>query len=73
MEEIALSDQLSFPPMRPMENQEGFQCAFLIRMLFSCLVDADLLDTEAFYLFLNSGGNSVIMSKSPNRDRDLLK
>ncbi|AVR89899.1 CRISPR-associated helicase/endonuclease Cas3 [Thauera aromatica] len=26
-----------------------FQAAFLIRMLFSCLVDADYLDTEAFY------------------------
>jgi len=26
-----------------------FQAAFLVRMLFSCLVDADYLDTEAFY------------------------
>ncbi len=26
----------------------GFQAAFLIRMLFSCLVDADFLDTEKF-------------------------
>ncbi|MBB3196622.1 CRISPR-associated endonuclease Cas3'' [Roseateles terrae] len=26
-----------------------FQMAFLVRMLFSCLVDADYLDTEAFY------------------------
>jgi CRISPR-associated endonuclease/helicase Cas3 len=26
----------------------GFQTAFFIRMLFSCLVDADFLDTEAF-------------------------
>ena len=52
MEEIALTDQLSFPPMKPIENMEGFQFAFLIRMLFSCLVDADFLDTEAFYLNL---------------------
>ncbi|MCB1899320.1 MAG: CRISPR-associated helicase Cas3' [Rhodocyclaceae bacterium] len=28
---------------------EMFQAAFLVRMLFSCLVDADYLDTEAFY------------------------
>ena len=27
----------------------GFSCAFLIRMLFSALVDADFLDTEAYY------------------------
>lgn len=27
----------------------GFSQAFLIRMLFSCLVDADFLETEAFY------------------------
>ncbi|MEO8927616.1 MAG: CRISPR-associated endonuclease Cas3'' [Caulobacteraceae bacterium] len=27
----------------------GFSQAFLIRMIFSCLVDADFLETEAFY------------------------
>jgi len=47
-EEIDLPDQLSFPPFKP----TGFQTAFLIRMLFSCLVDADFLDTEIFYLKL---------------------
>jgi len=44
-EEIALPDQLSFPSFKP----TGFQTAFLIRMLFSCLVDADFIDTEKFY------------------------
>lgn len=29
-------------------GRTGFQCAFFIRMLYSCLVDADFLDTEAF-------------------------
>ncbi|MFW6333028.1 MAG: CRISPR-associated helicase Cas3', partial [Thermodesulfobacteriota bacterium] len=29
-------------------NRAGFQVAFFIRMLFSCLVDADFLDTENF-------------------------
>ncbi len=51
-EEIALPDQLSFPPIKSAENFKGFQFAFLIRMLFSCLVDADFLDTEKFYLEL---------------------
>jgi len=51
-EEIELPDQLSFPSIKSVENLEGFQFAFLIRMLFSCLVDADFLDTEKFYLEL---------------------
>jgi CRISPR-associated endonuclease/helicase Cas3 len=31
------------------KHRGQFQLAFLTRMLFSCLVDADFLDTEAFY------------------------
>lgn len=34
----------------PVESRGFFQLAFLGRMLFSCLVDSDYLDTEAFYL-----------------------
>jgi CRISPR-associated endonuclease/helicase Cas3 len=34
---------LSFDP-----DRLGYQFQFLVRMLFSCLVDADFLDTEAF-------------------------
>ncbi len=30
------------------EKRFGFQLSFFIRMIFSCLVDADFLDTEAF-------------------------
>ncbi len=42
-------------PARPAPPQfdrahAGFQCAMFIRMLFSCLVDADCLDTEQFML-----------------------
>lgn len=37
----------SAPPIR-MLGKGGFTAAFLIRMLFSCLVDADFLDTETF-------------------------
>jgi CRISPR-associated endonuclease/helicase Cas3 len=35
--------------LRPAPKIGGFQLAFLGRMIFSCLVDADFLDTEAFY------------------------
>ena len=35
------------PPIR-MTGKMGFSASFFIRMLFSCLVDADFLDTEAF-------------------------
>lgn len=51
-EEIILPEQLPFPQFEIAENQQGFQCAFLVRMLYSCLVDADFLDTERFYLEL---------------------
>ena len=50
LSEIALPDQLAKPPMRTHSRERGsFQLAFLARMLFSCLVDADYLDTEEFY------------------------
>jgi CRISPR-associated endonuclease/helicase Cas3 len=34
---------------KPIAKIGGFQLALLGRMIFSCLVDADFLDTEAFY------------------------
>jgi CRISPR-associated endonuclease/helicase Cas3 len=40
---------LAPPNLKPMARIGGFQLAFLGRMIFSCLVDADFLDTEAFY------------------------
>ncbi|MBD3750846.1 MAG: CRISPR-associated endonuclease Cas3'', partial [Sphingobacteriales bacterium] len=33
----------------PDQANHGFQFAFLIRMIFSCLVDADFIDTDKFY------------------------
>ncbi|PIQ01581.1 MAG: CRISPR-associated helicase/endonuclease Cas3 [Shewanella sp. CG18_big_fil_WC_8_21_14_2_50_42_11] len=43
------------PKIRPHPDQanHGFQFAFLIRMIFSCLVDADFIDTDKFYKQLN--------------------
>ena len=47
--EIALP-ALTTPTVRPRDGDtRGFCAAFFIRMLFSALVDADYLDTEAYY------------------------
>jgi len=40
----ALPQQIAHAP----EEEQGFATAFFIRMLYSCLVDADWLDTERF-------------------------
>lgn len=42
----SLSPQIS---PNPDVDLQGFQYAFLIRMIFSCLVDADFIDTDKFY------------------------
>ncbi|MCQ1534975.1 CRISPR-associated helicase Cas3' [Methanosarcina sp. KYL-1] len=36
------------PRLTPIHNGMGFTISYYIRMLFSCLVDADFLDTERF-------------------------
>ncbi|HIH74606.1 MAG TPA: CRISPR-associated helicase Cas3' [Methanosarcina sp.] len=36
------------PRLTPINNKMGFSISFYTRMLFSCLVDADFLDTEQF-------------------------
>lgn len=43
--EVELPDK---PPLELQNGRVGFQLAFFVRMLFSCLVDADFLDTEGF-------------------------
>ncbi len=53
-EEIELPElmSLTLPPQlypRPEKKTFSFQMAFFTRMLYSCLVDADYLDTEDFY------------------------
>jgi CRISPR-associated endonuclease/helicase Cas3 len=44
---LSLDEQLESPPWLD-KTRYKFQLAFFTRMLFSCLVDADFLDTEAF-------------------------
>lgn len=48
-QEIFLPEQLHAPKLLLHKERSMFQFAFLARMLFSSLVDADYLDTEAFY------------------------
>jgi len=54
--ELSLPTQL-MPPANftPRRDRGFFQYAFLIRMLFSCLVDADFIDTENFYALHEKG------------------
>ncbi|MGH8437084.1 MAG: CRISPR-associated endonuclease Cas3'' [Pseudomonas sp.] len=51
-DEIKLPAENSLSPpagFRVCQGRGQFQLAFLGRMIFSCLVDADFLDTEAYY------------------------
>lgn len=52
-EEIQLNSQPALPPLKQVAERRYFQFSFLGRMLFSCLVDADFLDTEAFFATVN--------------------
>ena len=51
-QEIKLPQNLSAPPLKADAHYPFFSYTFFTRMLYSCLVDADYLDTEAFYLKL---------------------
>lgn len=61
--EITLPNKLSFPAgfkhygqeKQQAKDRQPFQLAMLARMLFSCLVDADFIDTERFYLQAQGG------------------
>lgn len=72
-EEIRLPAKLAPPAGFRVNGKSGqFQLAFLGRMLFSCLVDADFLDTEAFYHRVENRGpasraSAVSLSSLRNR------
>jgi len=48
-DELAPDSSGLMPPLALDRERAAFQLAFLGRMIFSCLVDADFRDTEAFY------------------------
>lgn len=52
-EDVVLLPQIDIrsellPPFKLSRERAGFSLSFFTRMIFSCLVDADFLDTEAF-------------------------
>jgi CRISPR-associated endonuclease/helicase Cas3 len=51
--EIGLQTKNLLPAFRWRRDRAGFQLGLLGRMIFSCLVDADFRDTEAFYASVN--------------------
>lgn len=54
---------------RPNTADKGFSNAFLIRMLFSCLVDADFLETERFY----ADANNEPVTRGQHRELSVLR
>lgn len=60
LKEIALPAQLAMPKIKLNPNAFlcGFQMAFFIRMIFSCLVDADRVDTQNYYTKLEGKENN---------------
>ena len=44
----AFAQEVTIKPLKEPSFGSGFEDAFFTRMLYSCLVDADFLDTEAF-------------------------
>ena len=58
-QEIALPVNLPSPRLKPRDRDTvGFCAAFFIRMLFSALVDADYLDTEEYFAWLQGAPKS---------------
>jgi len=57
-QEIKLPAQLTPPALKLHKIWPGFQFAFLTRMIFSCLVDADRKDTNNYYLQLERKENA---------------
>lgn len=47
--ELAIPDLLAAPPLTVSGNRAGLALAHFTRMIFSCLIDADRIDTERYY------------------------
>ncbi len=66
--EVELPAEAPRLPVSPQPNLQGFTVAFFVRMLFSCLVDADFLDTERF---MQPGKSRLRRGSEPRTQRAL--
>ncbi len=53
-QEIKLPENIATPKFKQSKSSSSFSLSFFTRMLYSCLVDADFLDTEQFYAQQNN-------------------
>jgi CRISPR-associated endonuclease/helicase Cas3 len=60
---LAAATALAGPIRQRRPPEKGFPASFLTRMLFSCLVDADFLETECFYA--QAHGETVVRGGHP--------
>ena len=67
----AWKQEVELPQAPKMEPKTELELDFLIRMLYSCLTDADFLDTEAFMSNgqVERGGGEAISVLSDKLDR----
>jgi CRISPR-associated endonuclease/helicase Cas3 len=59
--------------LKPAAERRAFQLAFLVRMLFSALVDADYLDTEDFYRTIENAAGDRREARSAPPVLDALR
>jgi CRISPR-associated endonuclease/helicase Cas3 len=65
-------DGLTLPPFSPSKIKDKFAEAFRSRMLFSCLVDADFLDTEKHFN-LEQDKQRIVPDLQPEHGLEILK
>ena len=58
------SNILTGLPVKPIDEYQGFTLSFFIRMIYSCLVDSDFIDTESYMSdTLKPRGNNATILK----------
>lgn len=71
--EIELPDALTPPVLKQKADHGGFQLAFFIRMIFSCLIHADRTDTQRYSESIDPSKSSFSGDHSPYPALDSLR